>query len=139
MPSVSTINGTNLRFYAGGLPVGYSTTCTLDMQAETISVIHKDSPGGGWAESDIGQKSATVSFEGFINEDSSYLKYGDLFTHFDNETLLGCAFKTTTSGDTRFDFSARLTSLSFTGTVEENSTFSGTATVSGAITKTTVT
>lgn len=139
MASTGVINGTDLRIYIGGEAVGYATSCTLDMSADTRDTIHKDSPGTGWAQSAIGTKSGSVSFDGFINEDSASAKVSDLFTYFDDETLIGCAFKTATSGDTRYDFSGYITSLSQTGPVEENSTFSGSITISGAITKTTVT
>ena len=139
MATTGVVNGTDLRIYVGGLAIGYATSCTMDLAAELIETIHKDNPGTGWGESTVGQKSGTVSFEGFYNEDSSNQKPSNLFTFFDNETVLGCSFKTGTSGDTRYDFSALITSLSFTGPVEDNSTLSCTLTITGAPTKTTVT
>jgi predicted secreted protein len=139
MATSGVINGTDLRIYVGGTPIGYATSCTLDLSAETRDTIHKDATGNGWAESAVGQLSGSVSFEGFVNEDSSNVKPDALFTYFKDKTLVGCAFKTATSGDTRYDFSGYVTSLSQTGPVEENSTFSGSITISGAVTTTTVT
>ncbi len=139
MASTGVINGTDLRLYAAGKAIGYATSCTLDLSAETLETLHKDSPGGGWAEVTIGNKSGSVSFEGFVNEDSTAQKPVNLFALFDGETLIGCAFKTAISGDTRYDFSGYITALSETAAVEENATFSGTLTISGAVTTTTVT
>ncbi len=139
MASTGVINGTDLRVYVGGLAIGYATSCTLDFSVETKETIHKDSPGTGWTEVTTGSKSGTCTFEGFYNEDSSANKPSGLFALMDAETLVGCAFKTGTSGDTRYDFSGYITAVSFTGPVEENSTFSGTITLSGAPSTTTVT
>lgn len=139
MATSGIVSGTDLRLYVGGLSIGYATTCTASFSMEVINTIHKDSPGSGWQTNTGGQKSGTVSFEGFVNEDSSGKKPIDLFTLLDDKTEVGCAFKTGTSGDTRLDFSALVTSVEITAPVEENSTFSGTLTVTGAVTNTTVT
>lgn len=139
MATTGVVNGTDLRIYVAGKAIGYATSCTFDMTAETLETIHKDSPGTGWSESTIGNKSGSVSFEGFYNEDSTNQKPSDLFSYFDGETVLGCAFKAAGSGDTRYDFSAIITALSFTGPVEDNSTLSCTLTLTGAPTTTTVT
>ena len=139
MATAAVVSGTDLRVYVAGLPIGYATSCTLDMSADTIETVHKDNPGGGWAEATIGQKSGTVSFEGFYNEDSTNLKPDALFNLFNAETVIGCSFKTATSGDTRYDFSALITQISYTGPVEDNSTISVSMTITGAVTITTVT
>ena len=139
MATTGVINGTDLRVYVNGETVGYSTSCSMSLSAETLSTIHKDSPGTGWVSNTIGQKSGTITFESFVNEDSATQTPGDIFTLFSNETLCGIAFKTATSGDTRYDCSGYITSFEQTAPVEENSTFSGTITISGAVTKTTVT
>ncbi len=139
MASTGVILGTDLRIYVGGEAIGYATSATLSLSSETLETIHKDNAGGGWISNSIGQKSGTVNFEGFVNSDSAAQKPDELFTLFNNKTLVGCAFKTAVSGDARYDFSGYITSLEQTAAVNENSTFSGTITISGAVTSTTVT
>ena len=139
MASTGVINGTNLRLYAGGQVISKSTSCTMDLTANTLELIHKDNPGTGWSEYTIGQKSGTLSIEGFYAEDGSAQNPDDLFTWFNAETQIGFSFQTTTSGDAKYTGTIITTGLSFTAPVEDNSTFSATFQITGAVTKTTVT
>jgi len=142
MATSGVINGTNFRMYVGGLPVGYATSATMDLSAETLEAIHKDAAGNGWAANTVGQLSGTCSVEGFLNVDASSQYTANapsaLFTLMSNKTLTGCVFKGA-SGDTKYTFSAYVTSYSLTTPVEDNSTYSVTLTISGAVTQTTVT
>ena len=129
--------------YVASLPIGYATSATIDITAETREAIHKDAAGNGWANVTIGQLSGTCSVEGFLNEDagSQYTANApdDLFTLMSNKTLVGCVFKGGASGDTKYTFNAYVTSFSATTPVEDNSTYSITLTVSGQVAQTTVT
>jgi hypothetical protein len=65
---MGVIKGTNFRIYDATVPLGYATSCSLSMSAETTETISKDSVAS-WAESEVDTKSATLSFEGFASED----------------------------------------------------------------------
>jgi hypothetical protein len=83
---MGVIKGTNFRIYDATVPLGYATSCSLSMSAETTETISKDSVAS-WAESEVDTKSATLSFEGFASEDVSInavtvKSIEDLFTKF---------------------------------------------------------
>lgn len=136
------VNGTDLRIYDGGVPLGYATSCTLDMTAETRETLHKDGVSS-WAESEVGQLSASLSFEGFFSEDTTInavtvKSVEDIFTKFAAKTAISWTFTTDVTGEVVYSGSGSLTSLSYNAGVEENSTYSGSITVSGAVTQGTV-
>lgn len=140
---MGVISGTNLRIYNGTDPYGYATSCTLDMSAEVRETLSKDSVSS-WAENEVGQLSATLSFEGFFSEDTTINStnvenVSDLFGDFSGKTAVSWRFTTDATGEAVWSGSGYITSLSFTGNVEENATYSGTITVSGAITEADIT
>ena len=133
MATSGIVNGTDLRIYMGGVAIGHATTCSLDMTRETRETLTKDAPGGGWATAEVGRKSATLSTDGMFSYDTTNKKFSDLFTAFDNGTLLLLRFTTDESGDTYWQGSGYITSLNLTAPVEDNTTYSATFTVNGAI------
>lgn len=143
MPSTGVINGTNLRIKIGTDPLAYATSCALDLSAETLESVSKDSVAS-WSSSTVGQLSGSLSFEGFYTEDATISSDdrenpNTLFDAFAAKTLISWEFSTATSGDTKYTGSGYITALNFTGPVEENATYSGTITVSGAVTQGSVT
>jgi hypothetical protein len=93
---MGVIKGTNFRIYDGTVPLGYATSCSLSMSAETTETISKDSVAS-WAESEVDTKSATLSFEGFASEDISInavtvKSIEDLFTKFAAGTAISWRF-----------------------------------------------
>lgn len=140
---MSVVNGTNLRIYDSDVPLGYATSCTLDMSAETRETVSKDSVSS-WAENEVGQLSATLSFEGFYSSDTTInattvKNVNDLYDKFEAKTAISWSFQSAASGEFIYSGSGYITSLSFNAPVEENATYSGTITVSGAVTNTTIT
>lgn len=136
---MGVVNGTNLRIYDGSDPLGYATSCTLDMSAETRETLSKDSVSS-WGESEVGQLSATLSFEGFFSEDTTInsdtvKSVEDIFTKFSAKTSISWKFTTDVTGEVEYSGSGFLTALNFSAPVEENATYSGTITVSGAVTQ----
>jgi hypothetical protein len=137
MATTGVINGTNLRLYIDSTPVAYATSCTLSFTRELRSVIHKDNPGSGWAESEPGQKSGTCSIEALYNEDgtsSNYTVPRTLWDALDDGTKLTCTVETGTAGDNIYSFSAYLSDYEVNAAVEENATYSATLTITGAVT-----
>lgn len=139
---MGVINGTNLRIYDGGVPLGYATSCSLDLSAETRETISKDSVAS-WSESEVGTLSGSLSFDGFFSEDTTInavtvKSIEDIFTKFAAKTAISWSFTTDVLGTVIYSGSGNITSLNFSAPVEENSTYSGTITVSGAVTQGTV-
>lgn len=140
---MAVISGTNLRIYDDTTPLGYATSCSLSMSAETRETISKDSTSS-WSDSEVGQLSASLSFEGFFSEDTSInavtvKSIEDIFTKFKNKTAISWRFTTDTVDDVVYSGSGYFTSLEYSAPVEENATYSGTITVTGAVTQATIT
>jgi|SRR6056297_624092 len=140
MASTGVINGTNLRMYIGSTPIAYATSCTLSFSRELRETIHKDNPGSGWAESEPGQKSGTLTVEALYNEDGTTNNYETprtLFDALDDGTELSCTVETGIDGDNIYTFSAFCTEYEVTASVEENATYSASFTITGAVTMST--
>lgn len=140
MATTGIINGTNLRIYKGGTAIAYATNCTLEMTRETRQALTKDSPGSGWTENYVGQKSGTLTTEGLYSgpgDATANIQVSDLFADFDAGTLLILKFDTTESGDEYFQASGYVTNLSIGAPVEDNSTYNATFTISGGVTRAT--
>ena len=135
--TAGVLNGTDFRIWVSGEAVGYSTSCGLAMSAELIETIHKDNPGSGWRTFKIGQKSGTITVEGFYATDantafSSRKDPDDLATLFINETEFTWQFRAA-SGDDMYSGSGFVTEMSIEAPVEDNATLSLTIEVNGAI------
>lgn len=140
---MAVIDGTDLRIYIGGNPIGHATSCSLSFSKETRETVSKDNVGG-WSESESGQKSATLSFEGFFTETAllggnTVETAPDLFDAFSSDALISWKFTTGVTGSEEYSGNAIMNSLEFSAPVDENATHSGSLTVSGAVTKATVT
>jgi len=137
--TVGVINGTNLRLYVDGNPVAYAVTCSLSMTRNFTDTIHKDNPGSGWAESTPGSASFTLTTDGLFNEDGTNNAPADLFALFTNKTQVAFYFSNENAGDTRYYGNGYISSLEFSATVEENSTYSVTINGDGQIQSATIT
>lgn len=134
---MARISGTNLRIYDGTTPIGYATSCTLDISTSMTEVLHKDSVGN-FADKDPSTQSWTMSTEGFISEDTTingnsvksvtYLRNAVI-----NRTRLYLQWSTATSGDQTLNGYAYITSHSESATVNETATYSVTFEGDGAI------
>lgn len=137
MASTGVINGTNLRLFVGSTPIGYATSCTLSLSRELRETIHKDNPGSGWVESEVGQKSGTCTIEALYNEDGTSSNNEvptTLADALNDGTKLSATVETGVSGDHIYSFSAYCTEYEVTAAVEENATYSATLTITGAVT-----
>jgi len=136
---MGVVNGTNMRIYDGAVPLGYATNCTLDMSAETRETISKDSVSS-WSEAEGSTKSATLSFEGFFSEDTTINAVTvesatEIFTKFSAGTTIAWKFTTGVSTEIEYSGDAIITSFNISAPVDENTTYSGTLTVTGAVTQ----
>lgn len=132
--TAGVINGTDLRLYVGDttpITVAYATNCTFDATMETRQTIHKDNPGTGWQEFAAGSKSATLSTDVLMNEDSATNDPYDLFALLSAGTQVSWYFSTEVAGNRRLYGEGLITSFSIAAPVEENATYSVTITVTG--------
>lgn len=140
MATTGIINGTLMRLYKDSTAIGYATSCSMSITAAMREILTKDSASGGWREVKKGQLSGTLTTEALYagpgDASANYL-YDDLFTDLVSGSSLTIKFTTDVSGDNVFTMSALCTSLELNAGVEENSSYSASFDVTGAITKTT--
>lgn len=128
------VNGTNLRIYLGGVAIGEATSCTLEMSMETRDTLTKDNVGS-YTNVEPGRRSATLSTDGLISYNTANKKVSDLTTAFNAGTTLVARYTDDTATHPYWEGSIIVTQLTMTSAVEENSTYSATFTVKGAITE----
>ena len=134
MATTGVFNGTNLLLKIEGTTVGHTTSCSLSLSMDTPEATTKDS--AGVSEYIGGVKGGEISFEGLIAYDDSFnaIQAADNLL---NRTQLTCIFGTTESGDAIYTAEAFLTSVEMSGEMEAATTYSGSLTITGAITKST--
>ena len=137
------INGTELRVYAGGTLIAYSTSASININHSTRSTSSKDS--GGWDENMEGMRNWDVSCDALY----AWLTPGagaignntlsDLFdTYMKDRTSLELTFGVTTTdtGDTKYVGNAWMTSASLSAPQEDTSTYSVSFQGSGVLVQT---
>lgn len=125
------MNGTLLGVYVGGTKIAYGTTHTIDFTSATRDTTNKDT--AGWSTFAAGLKAATISIEHLLAMDATY-GITELFAAFDAGTELVVKFSTDNSGDSEFNGSFVITSLSVNAGNQENTTLSATMQNSTAVT-----
>jgi len=139
------MNASNLVLYAGDTangatnPIGFATECSIDISEAVRDVTNKFSLG--WRELAEGLRQASISGSSLFAENASYGE-AQLFAKIENREEIffrfsiqdGSASATTeVDGNSRYVGKGRITSLSKTGGVEDNVTYSFTIEVSGAL------
>jgi hypothetical protein len=112
----------------------------MNISAAMREILTKDSAAGGWREVKKGQLSGTLSTEALYagpGDSSTNYLFDDLFTDLISGTALTIKFTTDVSGDNVFTMQAICTSLDLNAAVEENTSYSASFEVTGAIAKTT--
>ena len=133
----TVFNGTNLLIRIaddGGSPVviGHSTSCSISLTNDMAAATTKDS--AGFSEVIPAVISAEISFEGLV--DYTDANGGKEIAH-KLLTRQKCdfLFGTTATGDTIYTGEGYISAAEISGAMEEATTFSGTITVTGAITE----
>ncbi|MAA76657.1 MAG: hypothetical protein CML73_01305 [Rhodobiaceae bacterium] len=134
MATTGVFNGTNLLLKIEGATVGHTTSCSLSLSMDTPEATTKDS--AGFSEYIAGVKGGEISFEGLVAYDdtSNAIEMADFLLA---RTQLTCVFGTTESGDAIYTAEGFLTSVEMAGEMEAAVTYSGSITITGAITKST--
>lgn len=139
MATTGIINGTLMRLFKGSTAIGYATSCQMNITAAMREILTKDSPAGGFREVLKGQLSGTLSTEALYagpGDASTNVAFDDLFVDLIAGTVLTIKFTTDVVGDNIFTMSAICTSLDLNAGVEENTSYSASFEITGAIVKT---
>ena len=134
MATTGIFNGTNLLLKLDGTIIGHSTSCSMSLSMDTPEATTKDS--NGFSEYIAGVKGGEISFEGLVDYSDS-LNGVELFDSLLARTELTCVFGTAESGDAIYTADGFLSSIEMSGEMESAVTYSGSITISGAITKST--
>ena len=134
MATTGVFNGTNLLLKLDGTIIGHSTSCSMSLSMDTPEATTKDS--NGFSEYIAGVKGGEISFEGLVDYSDS-LNGVELFDSLIARTVLTCVFGTAESGDAIYTADGFLSSIEMSGEMESAVTYSGSITISGAITKST--
>ena len=137
MATVGVFNGTNLllKFAADGTSpatIGHSTSCSLSLSNDLPEATTKDS--AGYQEVIAGVKSGEISFEGLVAYDdaNNAIEAADLLLA---RTKFDWSFGTAESGDPIYSGEGFLSSVEMSAEMESPVTYSGSITVTGAISK----
>lgn len=127
---MTKVKGVDVLIKIGTNTVGGQRGATLNMAADTVDVTTKDS--NGWKESELGFKEWGIEFDGLWVVDDAALTA--LQTAFMNDTPVSASVAMP-NGDT-YSGTALLTEFPIEAPYDDNVTYSGTLTGTGALTYT---
>ena len=137
MATTGVFNGTNLilKFHStdgSEIAVGHSTSSTLSLSADLPDATTKDS--SGYNEVIAGTRTGEISFEGLIAYDDSNnaIEAADYLLA---RTKVYWEFGTAASGDDVYSGAGYLNSVEMSAEMESPASYSGSITVTGAISK----
>ena len=132
---MAKFNGTDLLVYVGATPIAHSTSATLNIEQDLPDATTKSS--GGFADHINGLKNWSIDFDGLVDYAASY-GVEELFDNLKNGNNVTVKFSTATGGDSYWEGSASVSSLTMTAEMEAPVSFSGTFVGKGTLTKSTV-
>lgn len=134
MATTSVFNGTNLLLKIETVALGHTTSCSLTLSNDLPEATTKDS--SGFQEVIAGVISGEISFEGLVDysDSSNAIELADFLLA---RTQITCIFGTTETGDAIYTAEGYLSSVEQSGEMESPVSYSGSITLTGAITKTT--
>ena len=135
MATSGVFNGTNLLVKVAGTVIGHTTSCTLSISHDIADATTKDS--SGWSEGISGLRSGEISFDGLVDY-SDANSVIDLIALISARTEVTCVFGTAATGDTIYTAQGYIASIEQTGEMEAAVTFSGSITLTGAISASTL-
>jgi predicted secreted protein len=136
---MARLNGTDLILSVEGVAIAHATSNSFSSEMAMIDVSSKDSSGN--QENIAGQKSFSIDFEGLTDFGASGYGFDNLFELLNNKTEIDWIFGADgTPGGTEVPVAPKLSgkgyisSLSLDAPMEDASTYSGSITVTGAVT-----
>ena len=134
MATTGVFNGTNLILTVEGATVGHTTSCSMSLSMDTPEATTRDS--SGFSEYIGGVKGGEISFEGLVAYDDSANAI-EMADYLLARTQLTCVFGTAETGDAVYTAEGFLSSVEMSAEMEAAVTYSGSITITGAITKST--
>jgi TP901-1 family phage major tail protein len=134
----TVFNGSNLLIKVaddGSSPttIGHSTSCTISFTNDMADATTKDS--SGFSEVIAGLRSAEISFDGLIDYTDGSSGGAEIAHKLLTRQKVDFSFGTAATGDTVYTGEGFISSCEISGSMEEAVTYSGTITVTGAITE----
>ena len=132
----TVFNGSNLLIKVaddGSSPttIGHSTSCTISFTNDMADATTKDS--AGFSEVIAGLRSAEISFDGLIDYTDGSSGGAEIAHKLLTRQKCDFSFGTAATGDTIYTGEGFISSCEISGSMEEAVTYSGTITVTGAI------
>jgi len=134
MPTTSVFNGTNLILTVEGATLGHTTSCSLSLSNDLPEATTKDS--NGFQEVIAGVISGEISFDGLVDysDTANAIEMADYLLA---RTQITCVFGTAVTGDDVYTAEGFLSSVEQSAEMESPVSYSGSITLTGAITKST--
>ena len=132
MATTGVFNGTNLILKIEDTALGHTTSCSLSLNNDLPEATTKDS--NGFQEVIAGVMSGELSFDGLVAYDDTANGI-ELADYLLARTQLTCVFGTIESGDAIFTADGFLSSVEMSAEMESPVSYSGSITLTGAITK----
>jgi hypothetical protein len=134
MATTSVFNGTNLLLSVEGNVLGHTTSCSLSLSNDLPEATTKDS--NGFQEVIAGVISGELSFDGLVDY-SDTANAIELADYLLARTQITCVFGTAETGDAIYTAEGYLSSVEQSAEMESPVSYSGSITLTGAITKST--
>jgi len=138
---MARLNGTDLILSVDGVAIAHASSNSFSSEMAMIDVSSKESAGN--QENIAGQKSFSIDFEGLTDFGASGYGFDNLFELLNNKTEIDWIFGDDgTAGGQEAPVAPKLngkgyiSSLSLDAPMEDASTYSGSITVTGAVTYT---
>jgi len=132
MATTSVFNGTNLLLSVEGNVLGHTTSCSLSLSNDLPEATTKDS--NGFQEVIAGVISGELSFDGLVDY-SDTANAIELADYLLARTQITCVFGTAETGDAIYTAEGYLSSVEQSAEMESPVSYSGSITLTGAITK----
>ena len=132
MATTSVFNGTNLLLSVEGNTLGHTTSCSLSLSNDLPEATTKDS--NGFQEVIAGVISGEISFDGLVDysDTANAIELADFLLA---RTQITCVFGTAETGDAIYTAEGFLSSVEQSAEMESPVSYSGSITLTGAITK----
>jgi predicted secreted protein len=138
MATTGVFNGTDLVLAVGSsgseVTIGHTTSCSMSFSHDLPEATTKDS--SGWAEFISGVRGATISFDGLVAYDDT-TNAEELADYIINRTAISFVFGTAETGDSVYTGTGFIDTVEVSADMEAPVSYSGSITVTGAITKAT--
>lgn len=132
MATTGIVDGTALIIKNGGNTINHSTSFEISESVATRNITTKDT-SNGVSEFAAQRITSTLSFEGLVAYDATE-GYAETRSDLVGLSSVALTWGTFVAGDPEYSASGFITSLTKTGALDENATFSGEIQITGAVT-----